>query len=90
MGFGPWGDRECVVEHDVVDGVFFCCVFLVVQVVCVLSVVKLSYCSIFVLGGVVGGVWDDRIGNALLNMMWMVFSSAAYSWSCSLYVCSLL
>jgi len=55
------GDRECVVEHDVVDGVFFCCVFLVVQVVCVQSVVNVSYCSIFVLGGVVGGVWDDRV-----------------------------
>ena len=43
------------------DGVFFCYVFLVVQFVCVQSVVKVSYCSIFVLGGVVGGVWDDRV-----------------------------
>ena len=40
------------------DGVFFS-VFLIVQVVCVQSVVKISYCSIFVLDEVVGGVWDD-------------------------------
>ena len=28
-------DREGVVEHDAVDGVFFCSVFIFVQVVCV-------------------------------------------------------
>ena len=61
MGFGLWWDWECVVEHDVVDGVFFCYVFLIVQVVCVQPIVKISYCSIFVLSGVVGGVWDDRV-----------------------------
>ena len=35
MGFGFGGDLECVVEHDVVNGVFFCSVLVVMQVVCV-------------------------------------------------------
>ena len=53
VGLGLRGDWECVVEHDVMDGVFFCSVFLIVQVVCVKPVVKISYCGIFMLGGVV-------------------------------------
>ena len=61
MGFGLRGNWECAVEHDAVDGVIFCYVFLIVQVVCVQPVVNISYCSIFVLGGVVGGAWDDQV-----------------------------
>ena len=33
MGLGFFGDWECVVEHDVVDGVFFCSVLATMQVV---------------------------------------------------------
>jgi len=68
------GDWECVVEHDVVDGVFFCYIFLIVQVVCVQPDVKISYCSIFVLGGVVGGVWDDRVCECGFSVYLLRFS----------------
>ena len=34
-GVGFWGDWERGVEHDVVDGVFFCSVLVIMQVVCV-------------------------------------------------------
>jgi len=68
VGFGLWGDWECVIEYDVVDGVFFCYVFLNMQVVCVQPVVKISYCSIFVLGGVVGGIWDDRVCECVFSV----------------------
>ena len=50
---------ECVVEHDVVDGVFFCSVFILMQFVCVNPVIKICYCGVFVLGRLVGGVRDD-------------------------------
>ena len=33
------GNWECVVEHDAVDGVFFCSVFIIMQVVCVKPVI---------------------------------------------------
>ena len=49
----------CCGVHDVLDNVFFCLVFVLVQIICVQSVVPKSYGSLFVLGWVVGGVWDD-------------------------------
>jgi len=30
VGFSLWGDWECVVDHNVMDCVFFCYVFLIV------------------------------------------------------------
>ena len=47
--------------HYVLDNVFFCLVFVLVQVICVQSVVGTPYGSIFVLGWVGGGVWDDSV-----------------------------
>ena len=43
------------------DNVFFCFVFVLEQVICVQSVVEKPYSSVFVLGWVVGGVWDDSV-----------------------------
>ena len=56
-----WLDWEGVIIHDILDNVFFCLVFVLVQVVCVQSVVEKPYGSVFVLGWVVGGVWDDSV-----------------------------
>jgi len=56
-----WLDWEGVIIHDILDNVFFCLVFILVQVICVQSVVEKSYSSVFVLGWVVGGVWDDSV-----------------------------
>ena len=39
-------DWEGVIIHDVLDNVFFCLVFVLVQVICVQSVVEKSYGSI--------------------------------------------
>jgi len=54
-------DWEGVIIRDVLDNVFFCLVLILVQVICVQPVVEKSYGSIFVLGWVVGGVWDDSV-----------------------------
>ena len=54
-------DWEGDIIHDVLDNVFFCLVFVLVQVICVQFVVEKSYGSVFVLGWVVGGVWDDNV-----------------------------
>ena len=56
-----WLDWESVTIHDVLDNVFFCLVFVLVQVICFQSVVEKPYSSVFVLGWVVGGVWDDSV-----------------------------
>jgi hypothetical protein len=56
-----WLDWEGVIIHDALDNVFFCLVFVLVQVICVQSVVEKSYGSVFVLCWVVGGVWDDSV-----------------------------
>jgi len=40
---------------------FFCLVLVLVQVACVQSVVEKPYGSVFVLGWVVGGEWDDSV-----------------------------
>ena len=56
-----WLDWEGVIIHDVLDNVFFCLVLILMQVVCVQSVVEKPYSSVFVLGWVVGGVWDDSV-----------------------------
>ena len=53
-----WVDREVIVLHDVTDSVFFSLVFVLLQVVCVQSVVQELYGNVFVLGWVVGGVGD--------------------------------
>jgi hypothetical protein len=54
-----WVDREVIVLHYVRDSVFFSLVFVLVQVLCVQSVVQELYGSVFVLGWVVGGVQTD-------------------------------
>ena len=56
-----WLNWEGIIIHGVLDNVFFFLVFILVQVICVQSVVEKSYGSIFVLGWVVGGVWDDSV-----------------------------
>ena len=56
-----WLDWEGDIIQAVLDNVFFCLVFILVQVICVQSVVEKSYGSVFVLGWVVGGVWDDSV-----------------------------
>ena len=50
-----WLDWKGVIIHDVLDNVFFCLVFVLVQVICFQSVVEKSYGSVYVLGWVVGG-----------------------------------
>jgi hypothetical protein len=44
--------------HDVTDSVFFSLAFVLLQVVCIQSIVQELYGSVFVLGWVVGGVGD--------------------------------
>ena len=56
-----WLDWEGVIIHGVLDSVFFCLVFVLVQFICVHSVVEKSYGNVFVLGWVVAGVWDDSV-----------------------------
>jgi len=56
-----WLDWEGVITYDVLDNVFFSLVFDLVQVICVQSVVEKSYGSVFVLGWVVGGEWNDSV-----------------------------
>ena len=56
-----WLDLEGVIIHDVLDNIFFCLVFVLVQVICVQYVVEKTYDSVFVLGWLVGGVWDDNV-----------------------------
>ena len=56
-----WLDWEDVIIHYVLDTVFFCLVLVLVQVICVQPVVHKPYGSIFVLGWVVAGVWDDSV-----------------------------
>lgn len=62
-------DREGIVIHDVLDSVFFYPVFVLVQVVCVQSVVQEPYGSVFVLCWLVGGVWDNRICTSVIVMV---------------------
>ena len=50
-----------MVLHDFMDSVFFSLVFVLLQVVCVQSVVQEPYGSVFVLGWVVGGEGDYRV-----------------------------
>jgi len=53
-----WFDLEGIIIPDVLGNVFFCLVFVLVQVICFQSVVEKPYSSIFVLGWVVGVLWD--------------------------------
>ena len=61
-----WGlcvcvDREPIVQHDVVDGVQFFFVFVILQVVCVQSVIQIPFGSVLELGWVVQGIWDNAV-----------------------------
>ena len=46
-GWFVWLDWEDIIIHGVLDNVFFFLVFILVQVICVQSVVQKSYGSIF-------------------------------------------
>jgi len=56
-----WLDWEGVILHDVLDNVFLCPVFVLVQVICVQSVVEKPYGNVFELSWVFGGLWHDSV-----------------------------
>jgi len=54
-------DREHIVQHDVMYGVQFFFVFVVLQVVSVQPVIEIVYGSVLVLWRVVRGIWDIAV-----------------------------
>jgi hypothetical protein len=61
-----WVDRVVTVLHDVMDSVFVSLVFVLLQVVCVQSVVQEPYGGVFVLVWGVGGV-----GGIIVSVKWV-------------------